>query len=139
MPPRSERPTLASVIAANPDTFAKLLRYSAALFGLSLGSFLLLSSARLGVGARITGLEEQGPRDVVAAVVGVTVAWLVIAVYVVDAWNEDPDPPQPQPQPQPTTRTAATTASAAARLAASDDNEGSARAADGVRFRGERS
>ena len=68
MPPRGERPTLASVIAANPDTFAKLLRYSAALFGLSLGSFLLLSSARLGVGARITGLEEQGPRDVVAAV-----------------------------------------------------------------------
>ena len=136
MPPRGERPTLASVIAANPDTFAKLLRYSAALFGLSLGSFLLLSSARLGVGARITGLEEQGPRDVVAAVVGVTVAWLVIAVYVVDAWNEEPDPPQPQPQAA--TRTAATTDSTAARLAASDDNEGSARAADGVRFRGER-
>ena len=134
MPPRSERPTLASVIAANPDTFAKLLRYSAALFGLSLGSFLLLSSARLGVGARITGLEEQGPRDVVAAVVGVTVAWLVIAVYVVDAWNEEPDPP-----PQPAARTAATPASTAARLTASDDNEGPARAADGVRVRGERS
>ena len=97
MPPRpsSERPTISSVIAANPDTFAKLLRYSIALFVLSLGSFGVLSSARLGLGARITGIEAQGARDVVAAAVGITVAWIVIAVYVVDAWHEEPDPPAP--------------------------------------------
>jgi hypothetical protein len=147
MPPRgSERPTLASVVAANPDTFAKLTRYSVALFGLSLGSFLLLSSARLGVGARITGLEAQGPRDVVAAIVGVTVAWLVIAAYVVDAWHEPDEAPLPLPLPPRRAAAAAAPAEAApaakaaaeAPLRAADEDDGVSRATD-MRRRGTRS
>ena len=136
MPPRGAgRPTLASVVAANPDTFAKLLRYSVALFGLSIGSFLLLSSARLGLGARLTGIEKQGPRDVLAAVVGISVAWLVIAVYVVDAWNEEPDAAPPTAA---TTTAAAATTAAGATTTATATQRAASDGADGVRFRGER-
>jgi len=143
--PRPERPTISSVIAANPDTFAKLLRYSLALFGLSLGCFLALSSARLGLGARLTGIEAQGARDVVAAAAAVTVAWLVIAAYVVDAWLE-PDEPSPREQQhlraaaRAAARASANAASAANAANADDSGAGSganrAADADGARRRG---
>jgi hypothetical protein len=83
------RPTLRSVLDRNPDTAFKLFSYSLALFGFSLGTFFFLSSEAIG---SILVSPNKATRDVVAAVGGILVANIIIAVYVIDAFNEKPDP-----------------------------------------------
>ena len=88
----STRPTIGSVIKANPDTFRKLVRYSVAIFGLSLGSFLAL---HFGLADRLLGISDRATRDTLAAGVGVLVANLVVAAYAWDAFHAPDDEPQP--------------------------------------------
>ena len=83
-----QKPTIRSVLDRNPDTAYKLFSYSLALFGLSLGTFFFLSSEA--IGSKLVS-PNRATRDVVAAIGGILVANIIIALYVIDAFNEKPD------------------------------------------------
>lgn len=82
------KPTLRSIIEGNPDTFQKLIFYSVTLFVSSLGTFLLLGSEDFG-GKLVS--SNKATRDIVAAIGGILVTNIIIAIYVIDAFNEKSD------------------------------------------------
>jgi len=82
------KPTLRSIFEGNPDTFRKLIFYSITLFVFSLGTFLLLGSEEVG-GKLIS--SNKATRDIVAAISGILVTNIIIAIYVIDAFTENPD------------------------------------------------
>jgi threonine/homoserine efflux transporter RhtA len=86
---------LSDVYRANRGTFNKLFGFSACMFASALGAFYAVSSERVG---SLFAATSAG-RDVAGAVAAVIVTNIVIACYVVMAFNEGVEDSDNAPPP----------------------------------------